>query len=422
MKRKLKYRKPETVKTGNAVVKIYRRDKRHKPKGGKAVTYTNWVVEDKSNGARNFKSFSDHSEALEHAKRLADRGSSARAVAANMSNEQAASYGRAIQLLPPGISLELACATIAKCVEILGKNGVLADPTVIIQTAQYWKEQGVDKLTPKLLPEVVTELITAKEARKNSDRYVKDLRNRLERFSEDFSVDIHTVGTPDVQRWLDALEVAPQTAKNFRTVLGTLFGFAESRGYIAKGSNPVNDVESIRANGGAILIYTPDEISKLLKAAQKDFVPFIALGAFAGLRSAEIERLEWKDIDSAGGFIHVAADKAKTRSRRLVPIQPNLGAWLKDYASNTGKVWKGDSNDLQDARAATVTASGIAWKDNGARHSYISYRLAGVQDVNKVALEAGNSPAVIFKHYRELVKPEQAKVWFSIMPEQKEGA
>ncbi len=33
-----------------------------------------------------------------------------------------------------------------------------------------------------------------------------------------------------------------------------------------------------------------------------------------------------------------------------------------------------------------------------------------------MALEAGNSPQIIFQHYRELVRPRYAKSWFSIAP------
>ena len=33
-----------------------------------------------------------------------------------------------------------------------------------------------------------------------------------------------------------------------------------------------------------------------------------------------------------------------------------------------------------------------------------------------VALEAGNSPQMIFKHYRELVTEKEADAWFSIVP------
>jgi hypothetical protein len=50
------------------------------------------------------------------------------------------------------------------------------------------------------------------------------------------------------------------------------------------------------------------------------------------------------------------------------------------------------------------------------RHSFISYRIAIVQSADQVALEAGNSVTIIFKHYRELTTPEVAKKWFSILP------
>jgi hypothetical protein len=33
-----------------------------------------------------------------------------------------------------------------------------------------------------------------------------------------------------------------------------------------------------------------------------------------------------------------------------------------------------------------------------------------------VALEAGNSPQIIFQHYRELWRSKDAKSWFSIAP------
>ena len=57
------------------------------------------------------------------------------------------------------------------------------------------------------------------------------------------------------------------------------------------------------------------------------------------------------------------------------------------------------------------------WKKNALRHSFISYRVADTQNVNQTALECGNSPAVIFKHYRELVRPAEAKKWFGIAPD-----
>ena len=81
-------------------------------------------------------------------------------------------------------------------------------------------------------------------------------------------------------------------------------------------------------NGGNVEVFTPSELPSLLAAASPDFLPCLAVGAFAGLRSAEIERLEWNDMRLAERCIVVGADKAKTASRRVVPMADNLAAWL----------------------------------------------------------------------------------------------
>ncbi len=115
-----------------------------------------------------------------------------------------------------------------------------------------------------------------------------------------------------------------------------------------------------------------------------------------------------------GGFVTIASDKAKTKARRLVPIQPNLAAWLAPYAKRSGKIWQGTASDLRDARAACVNTAAVRWKANALRHSFISHRVAATQNAPQTALEAGNSPAVIFKHYRELVRPDAAQAWFAV--------
>src|SRR5947208_15111694 len=45
----------------------------------------------------------------------------------------------------------------------------------------------------------------------------------------------------------------------------------------------------------------------------------------------------------------------------------------------------------------------IRWKHNALRHSHASYRLAEVKNAAQVSLKMGNSPKMVFRHYRELV-------------------
>jgi hypothetical protein len=121
-------------------------------------------------------------------------------------------------------------------------------------------------------------------------------------------------------------------------------------------------------------------------------------------------------VDLERKMIEVRAGQAKTASRRVVPITGNLAAWLEPI-KRTGKVVS--SKNLHVDVPALARALKIEWPRNVLRHSFISYRIAIVQSADQVALEAGNSPSIIFKHYRELTTEEQADKWFSIMP--KEG-
>jgi len=52
------------------------------------------------------------------------------------------------------------------------------------------------------------------------------------------------------------------------------------------------------------------------------------------------------------------------------------------------------------------------------RHSAASYQLARSQDAARTALNLGHSPDILFRHYREVVRPEEAERFFAIAPSQ----
>jgi integrase len=164
------------------------------------------------------------------------------------------------------------------------------------------------------------------------------------------------------------------------------------------------------------VVFTPAQMRKLLSKATPEMIPFIALGGFASLRPHEIQRLDWEAIrfsPKRERRIEVKASKAKTGSRRLAPLPDNLVAWLKPLVS-TGLVL----HKLEVYRDVTALASEleIEWSQDVLRHSAISYWVALTGDVPRVALESGNSPKVIFKHYYQLVTKTTAQEWFSIRP------
>jgi hypothetical protein len=70
-----------------------------------------------------------------------------------------------------------------------------------------------------------------------------------------------------------------------------------------------------------------------------------------------------------------------------------------------------------DEKSGVKAQKAVAWKANGLRHSYASYRFAQIGDAGRVAGELGNSATVVHRHYRELVKPGDAERWFSVKPD-----
>jgi integrase len=154
-------------------------------------------------------------------------------------------------------------------------------------------------------------------------------------------------------------------------------------------------------------------MKKVLHNAPPSLVPIFAIAAFAGIRMAEIDRLDWSAIDLDRRIIELRAGQTKTASRRVIPISDNLYAWLAPLP-RIGKVVLNATQHVDMSRLSR--ALGIEWPPNVLRHSFISYRIAIVQSADQVALEAGNSASIIFKHYRELTTPDVAEKWFSILP------
>ena len=75
--------------------------------------------------------------------------------------------------------------------------------------------------------------------------------------------------------------------------------------------NPVVKTADAKEIEGTVGILTVAETARLLEAADAELVPFIAIGAFAGLRRAELERLDWSEVDLESGLITVQADKSE---------------------------------------------------------------------------------------------------------------
>ena len=313
----------------------------------------------------------------------------------------------------------------------------------LLDAAKFYAEHLRRINRSETVAHVVKEILAAKEHDNLSHHYLSDLRIRLNRFSESFRErTIADISAGQINEWLRGFK--PFNRNTFRLRISALFSYAIERGWCQ--NNPIEEIKKVKAST-TIGILTPEQFAKLLEGSSKTTLPYWLLGGFAGLRRAEIERLEWKEIHfdlvkykqftaalatgneqaiskaekewRGSALVEVTPLKSKTASRRFVQIEPNFAAWLEPYIGRTGKVCpRGLRNRLEaDRRQAGLLTWRKDGKSNALRHSFASYHLAHFKDAAKLALELGHtSQELIFRHYRELVKPDQAAKYWNIRP------
>lgn len=401
---------PIVIKRGSCSVKIYRD---RKPTG------TYYRVAYHIGGKRERLNFADLEKAKREAEAQAAKLSRGDVDAMQITGKDRLVYGRALEAVrETGMALDAAAREYSEAWKHL-------DGVSVVDAAKFYARHHGRGIMRKPIAAAVEEMIATKKASGLSELYLADLRYRLGVFRAAFHCDVNALVADDIATFFAGLNLSPRSYNNFLRTLGTFFGFAQKQGWLSREADLLACVEKRREKSAPVEIFSPSQLGELLTHASTELRPCIALAAFAGLRSEEILRLEWTDIDRRPGFVEIAAAKAKTATRRLVPIADNLATWLATAPRDGARIWTKSKAWFFESLRQVVSAinenrlpkaASFEWKQNALRHSFISYRLAETQDINRVALEAGNSPQMIFRHYRELATPEQAKTWFSIQP------
>jgi len=417
-------KRPVEIKRGNVTVKIYAGKNRVN-----GTVYPQFTLTYYDGAQRKKKRFADLAEAKREAEFTADKLASGENEVLRLTSSDRTSYVQAVgQLRPLNMPLHLAILEYVSAVKHL------PDGATLKEAVDFFRRRNPAALQKRTVRQVVDEMLAAKRAAKLSEVHLKDLHSRLNRFAEAFQLNIGGVSGTILQTWLDGMKASGRSKRNYLAVVAALFRFCIKRKYLPKEAiEEIQAVEQQREDNGEIEIFTPGEMREILTVARSEMVPWLAIGAFAGLRTAEIRRLDWSEVNLMERHIEIKASKSKTAARRLAPITDNLAEWLASYAKPSGKIMCFDCWGYQltkltaavnEQRTEAARAAGqdpssahkFVWKHNALRHSFCSYRLAVIKNAAQVALEAGNSPKMIFSNYRQLVTETEAAKWFGVCP------
>lgn len=284
----------------------------------------------------------------------------------------------------------------------------------------------------------VTELVeTSIFSRKRaglSERHTNDLKCKLGRFAMAFGQrSVATITKSEIENWLYGLGLSPASFNSYRRILVVAFNDAKRDGQI--NHNPAEQVRPAKVVESEVGILSPSEAAAILAGGDVEILPVFALGLFAGLRMAELERLDWSEVHVEMATIRVKASKSKSAKNRIVPMAENLKLWLQPHVRSSGSVWP-DSHQrgrrqieaahrlagfgtAKEARDAVRKGLNLRkWPDNALRHSFATYHLALHENAASLALHLGHTNTnIIFAHYRLPVSKEDALLYWSISPE-----
>jgi integrase len=318
-----------------------------------------------------------------------------------------------------GVSLRSGI-TAAKAVRIAEYDKLLAGHNMSLGDAvrHFVAHLGSTAETRKDAMEGVREYLASFEEQSSRSRNYSTARSICLRFGRAFGKTLDSITLRELDTYLRGVSDHGRTRNNHLDGLKTFFKWAQKWGYMPAGEMPVNKLGAFKQGNIKIDIFAPDELRKLMNAAGESLLPYLVLGAFAGIRTAEIGRMNWDDIRLDERVILLDAAKTKTNRRRMPLICPNLAAWLALLKGDkTGPVRDSQTKFHLD-RAEMCEKAGVTWKHNGLRKSYISYRMAQPDATSEqVAKQCGTSADMIEEYYKGLVAPSLAEGWFSMQPE-----
>ena len=200
-------------------------------------------------------------------------------------------------------------------------------------------------------------------------------------------------------------------------------------------SAPTDGIAPARVDWREPAFLPPDRVERILRAAEAHPGPreaavgaFLALGFLCGVRTVEIHRARWEDVDLDAALLRIPRPKGFTAGRkpRLVELEPCAVAWLRRWREWAGSPASGpvvpNPRRLSLWKARHLAPAGLSWgrggTGNAMRHTYATMHVGAFRDAAATALNLGHRRGtdLLERHYRGLVPRAVAETYWRILP------
>lgn len=270
-----------------------------------------------------------------------------------------------------------------------------------------------------------------------SRRHADGLRRPVTLFAETHGDrQLRSITGNETLDWLNQLPHAPRTVANYRDSLANFFNWCRRREFVKESpleKVAVIDLPEVKPKPkGVLTVDQAKAMMEYLDLHAPKYVPWHALQLFAGIRRAEVGRMDWDWIDieaktvtlpgwreeQTGSVVRVV----KTGDDWVLHDLPeNLWTWLGKHRS-AGRI-KVPGNDTVEKLHGEVFPEQLTppipkWPQNAMRHTFCTMMISLHGDAAKVAnWSRHSSPKQLYKSYvAKLVSKVEAKRFCSIIP------
>jgi integrase len=374
---------PYFVQVGYVVIAVKEYQSKDGPRYG---------FEDYTSGKRIRRRNRDALKTIAEAVRIAESIARGDQAAARLTNAQAHLFLRAVEIVPED---------------------------QLIQACLAWSRAHPSIKEPATLSDAIIQYLVHHQSIGSGKRHYQSIKGNLGRY-----VLAHpglSVANPtrrSIQDWIDGLRtlrgqpMTPTSKKAFRASLSGFFSWCLSREMVA--ANPVSGVEVGRVRRkGRTLYWTADQCTRLLACIEPVARPSLAVALFTGLRTAEVCRVKWRDLSD--DYLTISESDSKT-SQRAVPVTDALRSFTLPRGNPDHRIFPMSEWEFIRLVSEACKVASIPRIHNGARHTFITMRVAETGDIPRVSYEAGNSVGVIKSHYLGICSKSEAKNFWAIRP------
>ena len=329
-----------------------------------------------------------------------------RLVSTRLRDDQVAEAERAIAMMPDGKSL---CQAIA-----------------------FYLANYREAVIKKSLDDAFAEFLADKRKANKREDTIRSLKTKVGFLvSRHGRLNVGDIGVELVRETIERPGTGPVTRNGVRRALSSFYSWAKVKTYCA--ANPCEAIAPVEVDDEDPVILSLADVCKLMAAAAsyKDgaALPYTAIAIFAAVRPTELSKLTWADIDLETKTITLGARIAKLRAKRIVEMSDNLVKSLAPHALRqtplVGANWRRDFDTVKKLAGyggrSNKQPDLKPWTVDVLRHTAISHHFAAHQHEGKTASWAGNSPDMIHKHYKGLVKASDAAAFWQLTPTSAKG-